>query len=137
MPPKAKPANIDDYIAGFPPDTKKTLERVRTLIRNAVPNAEETISYQIPAFKVGGRVAIYFAAWKEHYSLYPAGEALVQKLGTELSRYEVTKGTIRFPLSEPVPAKLIEQIAQFKAEETRARGEKAKTAKQAKAAKHK
>jgi len=116
-----RPEDIDDYIAGFPRDVQAALKRVRTAIRKAVPKAEETISYQIPTYKVNGKSVIYFAGWKQHYSLYPAGERLVKAFKKELTPYEVNnKGTIRFPLSEPVPAKLIEAIAKFRAKEAAA-----------------
>ncbi|MBV9155669.1 MAG: DUF1801 domain-containing protein, partial [Acidobacteriaceae bacterium] len=73
--------------------------------------------YKIPAYKLDGEIVLYFAGWKRHYSLYPAGEHLVEAFQHQLARYELSKGTIRFPLSEPVPAKLIEQIAKFRARE--------------------
>ena len=95
-------------------------------MRKALPRAEEVISYQIPAYKLNGRVVIYFAGWKEHYSIYPAQRRLVAAFKTRLAPYEVNnKGTIRFPLSEPVPARLIEAIAKFRAMEvTESRGDK-------------
>lgn len=108
---------VDAYIAAQPESARPALERVRAAIRKALPAAEETISYQIPAYKVDGRVAIYFAGWKKHYSVYPATAALVDAFKDELARYELSKGTIRFPLSEPVPAKLIERLAAFRARE--------------------
>ena len=112
------PRNIDDYIAGFPRNIQSTLKRVRTAIRAALPKADETISYRIPTYKLNGRYVIYFAGWKEHYSLYPAGHRLVAAFKDELAPYEVNgKGTIRFPLSEPVPVKLIANIAKFRAKE--------------------
>jgi uncharacterized protein YdhG (YjbR/CyaY superfamily) len=83
-----------------------------------VPRAEEVISYQIAAYKLDGRTIIYFAGWKEHYSLYPANDRLVSAFKEDLEPYEVNnKGTVRFPLSKPVPVKLIEGIAKFRAKE--------------------
>jgi uncharacterized protein YdhG (YjbR/CyaY superfamily) len=121
------PRNIDTYIAGFPRPVRTVLERVRSTIRKAVPGAEEAISYGIPAFKLHGRSMIYFAGWKQHYSLYPSNDRLVAAFKNELAPYEVnSKGTIRFPLSQPVPAKLIAGIARFRAKEVAAL-EKAKT----------
>jgi uncharacterized protein YdhG (YjbR/CyaY superfamily) len=90
---------------------------VRHAIRKALPQAEEVISYQIPAYKIRGSAVIYFAGWKQHYSLYPAGDRLVAEFKDELAGYKINKGTIRFPLSEPVPVKLIERIAKFRARE--------------------
>jgi uncharacterized protein YdhG (YjbR/CyaY superfamily) len=121
--------SIDQYIAAQPKAAQSVLKRVRSTIRKAVPGAEEAISYQIPAFKLGGRAMLYFAGWKEHYSLYPANARLVAAFKDELAPYEVNnKGTIRFPLSEPIPVKLIEGIAQFRAKEVAER-QKTKVAK--------
>ena len=114
----APPRTIDEYIAGFPPTVQAVLKRVRRTIRKAIPGADEAISYRIPTFKVDGRAAIYFAGWKQHYSLYPSNARLVAAFKDALEPYEVNdKGTIRFPLSEPVPATLIAGIAKFRAKE--------------------
>ena len=110
--------SVAEYIAMQPKEARGVLKRVREVIRKAVPKAEEVISYQIPAYKVNGRVFIYFAGWKQHYSIYPATKRLVTAFKKELGPYEVNdKGTIRFPLSEPVPVKLIAAIAKFRAQE--------------------
>jgi len=113
---KKKFKSVDDYIAAQPEAVRGALERVRSTIRKALPDAEEVISYQIPAYRVHGRVAIYFAGWKEHYSIYPAIGGVVDAFNKELARYELSKGTIRFPLSEPVPVRLIGRIAKFRAQ---------------------
>jgi uncharacterized protein YdhG (YjbR/CyaY superfamily) len=109
--------SVEEYIATFPEDVQATLQRVRSAIRKAVPGAEEGISYQIPAYKLGAGAVLYFAGWKKHYSLYPATGHVVEALREELAPYEVDKGTIRFPLSRPVPVRLIERIAEFRAKE--------------------
>lgn len=93
------------------------LARVRGAIRKGMPRAEETISYRIPAYKLDGAVVLYFAGWKQHYSLYPARADLIAAFKDELAPYKIEKGTIRFPLSKPVPVKLIERIAKFRAGE--------------------
>lgn len=111
------PRDIDDYIAAFPSTVQGVLKRVRSTIRSAVPAAEETIAYKIPAYKLYGRPLLYFAGWKAHYSLYPSTARLVAAFRKELAPYEVEKGTIRFPLTEPVPVALIERIAKFRAKE--------------------
>jgi uncharacterized protein YdhG (YjbR/CyaY superfamily) len=112
------PGNAADYIAGFPPATRTVLRRVRGAIRKAIPRATEVTSYRIPAYRLDGHTVIYFAGWKAHYSLYPAGRRLVAAFRKELAPYEVNnKGTIRFPLSEPVPVTLIARIARFRAKE--------------------
>ena len=111
------------YVAGFPRPVRALLERVRGAIRRALPGAEEAISYGIPAYRLHGRAVIYFAGWKQHYSLYPANARLVAAFEDELLPYEVNnKGTIRFPLSEPVPAKLIARIAKFRASQVAREG---------------
>jgi len=112
---------VDDYIAAHPTQVQLILQRVRRIIRTAVPEAEEVISYQIPTYKLNGKYVVYFAGWKEHYSLYPASARLVAALEDELAPYQVNKGTIRFPLSRPVPAKLIGRIAKLLAKEARER----------------
>jgi uncharacterized protein YdhG (YjbR/CyaY superfamily) len=115
----AAPKTVDKYLAGFPKDVRAVLERVRSTIRRAVPSAEEAISYGIPAFKLNGRTMIYFAGWKEHYSIYPSNDRLVAAFKDELAPYEVNgKGTIRFPLAAPIPVKLIAGIARFRAKES-------------------
>ena len=111
------PTTVTAYIARFPRPVQTVLKRVRDIIRKAVPAAEEGISYQIPAFKLHGKPMLYVAAWKEHDSLYPSNTRLVAAFKDELEKYERAKGTIRFPLSEPVPVKLIEGIAKFRAKE--------------------
>ncbi len=91
---------------------------MRAAIGRALPaEAEEVISYKIPAYRVAGRIGLWFAAWAEHYSLYPIGAKAEAALGEDLSGYGRSKGTIRFPLGEPVPEALIERIARLKAEE--------------------
>jgi uncharacterized protein YdhG (YjbR/CyaY superfamily) len=106
--------SVNEYIASQPKSSQAILKRVRGAIRKAVPEATEGISYQIPAYKLNDRVLVYFAGWKEHYSLYPVGDRLVEAFGTDLARYKRSKGTIRFPLSEPVPVDLIGSIAKFR-----------------------
>jgi uncharacterized protein YdhG (YjbR/CyaY superfamily) len=120
--------SVDEYIPTHPEHVQSILRRVRSTIRKALPGAEEVISYQIPTYKLDGGAVLYFAGWKQHYSLYPAGDRLVAAFKDELARYEVDKGTIRFPLSEPVPVKLIERIAKFRAKEAAARAKAKGTA---------
>jgi uncharacterized protein YdhG (YjbR/CyaY superfamily) len=109
---------VDEYIAAQPEAVRPLLTRVRSAILKAVPGADEMISYNIPTYKLYGRPVIYFAGWKQHYSLYPATTPLVAAFKDDLAPYEVNdKGTIRFPLSGRVPAKLIERIARFRAKE--------------------
>src|SRR5688500_4177772 len=117
-----RPATVDEYVAGFPRPVRGVLERVRAAIRKGVPAADEVISYGIAAYKLHGRIVIYFAGWKEHYAIYPATAALSAAFKKELAPYELSgKGTIRFPLSDPVPTRLIAALAKFRAEEVEAR----------------
>jgi uncharacterized protein YdhG (YjbR/CyaY superfamily) len=113
--------SIDEYIASKPANVRAALERVRSAIRNALPSAEEGLAYQIPVFKLNGVAVLYVAGWKAHYSLSPASEALVAAFGRELAAYERSKSTIRLPLSEPVPVRLIARIARFRARQLEAR----------------
>jgi uncharacterized protein YdhG (YjbR/CyaY superfamily) len=117
--------SVDEYIASQPEAVRGILGRVRSAIRKAVPGAEEVISYKIPAYKLHGNPVLYFAGWKRHYSLYPATARVIAAFQDEIASYEVNKGTIRLPLSEPVPVKLIGRIAKFRAKELAER-EKAK-----------
>ena len=119
--------SVDEYIAAQPRNVQIALRRVRSIIRKAVPTAAEVISYQMPTFKVAERPFLCLGGWKEHYSLYPASDAMVAAFKGALTPYRVSKGTLRFPLSEPVPATLIERIAKFRANEA-ARLAKAKLA---------
>jgi len=114
---RTTPTSVTSYIAGFPRPVQAILKRVRGIVRKAVPGAVESISYQIPAYKLYGRPVIFFAAFKEHYSVYPSNTRLVAAFKDKLAGYKMSKGTIRFPLSEPVPVKLIEGIAKFRAKE--------------------
>jgi uncharacterized protein YdhG (YjbR/CyaY superfamily) len=109
--------SVDQYIATHPENVQAILQRFRSAIRKAVPGAEETISYQIPAYKLQGRPVIYFAGWKQHYSLYPATDRVVETFKDDLAPYKMSRGTIRFPLSKPAPVKLIAGIARLRAKE--------------------
>lgn len=113
-------ATIDDYIAGFPPDVRPILERVRRTIRAAVPNAEEAISYRIPTFRLNGKYLVYFAGHKNHVGLYPV-EADDAALAKELAPYASGKATLKFPLTEPIPTRLIAKIVKLKAKRSRTR----------------
>lgn len=109
--------SVDEYIASQPEGTQVILKEVRSAIRTAVPRAQEVISYDMPTYLLDGGRLLHFAVWKEHYSIYAATERVIDALGEELASYKVKKGTIRFPLSEPVPVQLIQHIARFRAKE--------------------
>ena len=115
--------SVDEYIASQPQPVQAVLESVRSAIRKAVPEAAEGISYNIPFYMLHGRPVLYLAGWKRHYSLYPCTGTLIAAFTDELAPFEVNnKGTIRFPLSRPVPVTLIERIAKFRAREVGKRG---------------
>jgi uncharacterized protein YdhG (YjbR/CyaY superfamily) len=114
-------ASIDEYLAKQPEASRKVLERVRGLIRKALPGAEERISYQIPSFRLYDTYVVYFAGWKHHFSLYPVTGKVQEALAAELQAYEVSKGTVRFPLDAPVPARVISRIARLLAAAARDR----------------
>jgi uncharacterized protein YdhG (YjbR/CyaY superfamily) len=120
--------SVDDYIAAQPGPVQKVLTRMRASVRKALPGADEVISYGIPAYKLHGRVVLYIAGWKHHYSFYPSTAALVAAFKKELAPYEVNdKGTIRFPADKPVPLKLLAALAKFRAREVEARHTAART----------
>lgn len=114
-------ASVDNYIAAQPDAARTILQQVRSAIHKALPKAEEVISYNIPAYKLDGEMLIYFAGWKQHFSLYPAGDALVDAFRDEFKPYSIDKGTIRFPYTEPPSMKLVEHIARFRAQEGKGR----------------
>jgi uncharacterized protein YdhG (YjbR/CyaY superfamily) len=108
-----KPASIDEYIQNYPEDIQVILHKIRGIVRAAAPDATESISYGMPAFKLRGVPLVYFAAWEHHIGFYatPSGNQAFKK---ELAPYQGAKGSVRFPLDKPIPYELIEQIAKFK-----------------------
>ncbi len=111
--------NIDDYIRTFPPDTQSILEKIRQTIKKAAPDATETISYQMPAFKLNGKILVYFAAFKNHIGFYPLPSGITT-FEKELVPYARSKGTVQFPLDKPIPYDLVEKIVKFRASENMA-----------------
>jgi uncharacterized protein YdhG (YjbR/CyaY superfamily) len=109
------PKNIDEYIAGFPPEVQEILQKIRLTIRKAAPKAEEAISYMIPTFKLNGNL-VHFAAYKKHIGLYPAPRGN-EAFKEELSAYGGGKGTVQFPLDKPIPYALIRKIVKFRVKE--------------------
>jgi len=115
---RATPKSIDEYIALFSPEVQAILKRIRSTIRNAAPEAQETISYQIPAFTLNGAL-VYFAAFKKHIGFYPPvkGNARLEKA---ISPYAGEKGNLRFPLDHPIPYDLIERIVKHRVKQNSA-----------------
>lgn len=110
-----KPQSVDEYIAAFPNDTQKLLEEIRSVIKKAAPEAEETINYAMPTFKLHGNL-VHFAAYKNHIGLYPAPNG-IDAFKDELSVYKGAKGSVQFPLNKPMPLDLISRIVKFRVKE--------------------
>ena len=113
------PGTIDAYIAGFPREVQKMLREVRATIKKAAPDAAEAMKYCIPTFVLNGNL-VHFAAFKQHIGFYPTPSG-IEKFKDELSRYKGAKGSVQFPLDEPMPLKLIEKIVAFRVKEARAK----------------
>src|SRR5882724_1944526 len=107
------PKSVDEYIAVQPEAMRAKLEQLRAAIRKAVPDAVEGIGYRMPGYKLHGKPMLYFAGFKEHYSLFAASGTFFEALEDELRGYELRKGTVHFPLSKPVPVRLISRIAKL------------------------
>ena len=112
---RTTPKNIDEYIQMFPDAIQMILESLRQAIRAAAPEAEETISYQIPTFKQNGAL-VHFAAFKKHIGFYPTSSGIVA-FQEELSGYERSKGTVRFPIDQPLPLDLVRDMVKFRVRE--------------------
>jgi uncharacterized protein YdhG (YjbR/CyaY superfamily) len=110
-----KITTVDEYISLFPPEVKVLLKQLRKIIRTTAPDAEEVLSYQMPAYKYNGML-IYFAAHKNHIGLYPFKTAITA-FQKELTKYEGAKGTVRFPFDKPLPEQLVTQIVKFRVKE--------------------
>lgn len=113
---------IDDYLASVPEERRAYLDQLRRTIRAAAPEAEETIAYDMPALRShGGQFLVSYAAYKKHYSLFPASGMVVEELGDELTPYLAGKGTIRFPTDRPVPTALVTRIVKVRLRENAGR----------------
>jgi uncharacterized protein YdhG (YjbR/CyaY superfamily) len=116
---KNPPKTIDEYIAGFPPDVQDILQKIRLTIHQAAPEAQEAISYQMPTFKLNGNL-VHFAAFKKHIGFYPV-PSVIEAFKDELSAYHQGKGSVQFPLDQPIPYDLIRRIVQFRVQENLAK----------------
>lgn len=106
------PESVDEYIAGFPPDIRVILEKIRATIRNAAPDAQEVISYQMPTFRLKGNL-VHFAAFKNHIGFYPAPSG-TEQFRERLAAYKGGKGSVQFPIDQPIPYDLIGEIVRFR-----------------------
>ena len=121
----AIPATVDDYLAGLPADRRAAVELMRLTIKAAAPEATETIAYQMPAFRRhGGQFLVSYAAFKRHYSLFPASGAVTEALGNALVPYLSGKGTIRFPADRPIPTALVTRVIEVRLQEYAARADR-------------
>ncbi len=111
------PKTIDEYIAGFPPDVQAILQKIRAIVREEAPEAQEAIKYQMPTFVLNGNL-VHFAAFQHHIGFYPVPSG-IEKFKEELSQYEGGKGSVQFPLNKPIPYDLIRRIVVFRVEENR------------------
>lgn len=112
--------SFNDYLNDYSPEDRDVLQKIRDAVHLAVPEAAEVISYQMPAFK-GNRVFFYFAAFKDHYSLFIPPMGVFQKFAKELEKYEISKATIKIPKSEPIPYELISKMALTASQEDKER----------------
>lgn len=118
------PRNVDEYLAAFPPHVQAIMETIRATIKEAAPGVEETISYLMPAFKLKGHSLVHIAAYKKHIGLYPAPNGVAQ-FEDALAMYGSGKGTLKFPLDQPIPFELIGEIVKFRAAENAGKAAKA------------
>jgi uncharacterized protein YdhG (YjbR/CyaY superfamily) len=113
MPERPTATSVDEYIAGFAPETQARLEEIRALIREEAPGATETISYAIPTFDLSGRHLCHFAAFKSHLSFFPTGQG-AEAFAEELKAYKGGRGTVQFPYSQPLPADLVRRMVRYR-----------------------
>jgi uncharacterized protein YdhG (YjbR/CyaY superfamily) len=110
----AKPASVDAYLASLPPDRAARMEQIRQTIRAAAPDADEVVSYNMPAFKTHGQFLVSYDAFKAHYSLFPASQGVIDGLGADIAPYLFGSGTIRFAADQPLPLDLVRRVVEIR-----------------------
>ncbi len=119
---KSKARSVQAYIAECSPESRKVLKQLRALIKATAPRATEKISYGIPTFNLNGHYLVYIAGWRDHISLYPVTGGLAREFKDELKPYRTGKGTLQFPLAQPIPKGLIRRIVKFRVSEVSSGG---------------
>ena len=118
----ATPASVDEYMATLPPERRDVMQELRRVVTAAAPEATETIAYQMPALRdAGGQFVVSYAAYRSHYSVFPASGVVVAALGADLAPFLSGKGTVRFPADRPIPLDLVTRIVEVRAQEVAAR----------------
>ncbi len=116
----AAPTSVEEYLAALPDGPRAALEKLRDTIKAAAPEATETISYQMPAFRLHGRFLVWYAAFRDHCSLFPASGRVLEAHREELKPYLSGKGTLRFTVERPIPATLVDRIVKTRIQENEA-----------------
>jgi uncharacterized protein YdhG (YjbR/CyaY superfamily) len=117
MPKASTPGSVDEYIAGFPPETQKVLKQLRALIKSTAPGVTERISYGMATFDLNGHYLVYLAGWKKHIGLYPVTAVVTNILKEQIKPYQSGKGSLQFPLGKPIPAALIRRFVKLRVKE--------------------
>lgn len=116
-----RPTTVEEYLAGIPDDRRAVMEELRAVIKAAAPHATETIAYNMPAYRIDRRFLVSIEAYKSHYSLFPASEAVRKELGDQLGPFFSGKGTIRFPAGQPIPTDLVRRVVELRVKEVAAK----------------
>ncbi len=121
---KRNPKTVDEYLASVNYDHSKALQKIRETVHAVAPNAQECISYGIPAFRLNGRSLVFFGAWANHCAFYPGSSATLKKFRNELRDFQTSKGTLRFSPDKPVPVALVKKLLKARIAENNARANK-------------